>query len=462
MSTISAGTTSGTALVASGDTTGSLVFQTNGTTTALTIGTNQVVTFAATPAITGGATVVTTTDTQTLTNKTLAFGSNTFTGALGVANGGTGATTLAANNVLLGNGTSAVQAVAPGASGNLLISNGTTWTSTAPTAPTIKVWSAYTSTATYTVPAGVTSIRVYAWGAGGNAAAQIDYGNTFYYVGSGAGGGCAFGDLAVTPGTTVTITISSGNSTISYASVTRFTANKGENCTTPASNPSTPLGGTASIGTGVTNGNAYAGGNGSPGGINQGPPGGSSGSPLGVGAAPSGYGGRGWGTGNGGSPPTSFIGLGPSGGAGGAPTADRPGDGRGGYLVYTDPLLESLTSPGVQGVFNSGTGIFGATGGPGAGGGGAGTTSINAVYGGNGGFGGGGGGCYAAAQTTMSSGSGGFGASAGGGYCGGTYPTLSVGISGYGAGASGMNSGSGNYNYYAIGTAGAAIVLIYA
>lgn len=53
------------------------------------------------------------------------------TGTLPVANGGTGATSLASNNVLLGNGTSAVQVVAPGNSGNVLTSNGTTWTSVA-------------------------------------------------------------------------------------------------------------------------------------------------------------------------------------------------------------------------------------------------------------------------------------------------------------------------------------------
>jgi hypothetical protein len=52
--------------------------------------------------------------------------------AISVAKGGTGATTLTANNVLLGNGTSALQAVAPGASGNVLTSDGTTWTSSAP------------------------------------------------------------------------------------------------------------------------------------------------------------------------------------------------------------------------------------------------------------------------------------------------------------------------------------------
>ena len=45
-STISAGTTSGTAIAISGDTSGQLVFQTNGTTTAMTISTGQVVTLA--------------------------------------------------------------------------------------------------------------------------------------------------------------------------------------------------------------------------------------------------------------------------------------------------------------------------------------------------------------------------------------------------------------------------------
>ena len=52
-------------------------------------------------------------------------------GTLPVAAGGTGSTTLTANNVLLGNGTSALQVVAPGTNGNVLTSNGTTWTSAA-------------------------------------------------------------------------------------------------------------------------------------------------------------------------------------------------------------------------------------------------------------------------------------------------------------------------------------------
>lgn len=55
----------------------------------------------------------------------------TTNAAVTVAQGGTGATTLTLNNVLLGNGTSAPQFVAPSTSGNVLMSNGTTWSSTA-------------------------------------------------------------------------------------------------------------------------------------------------------------------------------------------------------------------------------------------------------------------------------------------------------------------------------------------
>jgi hypothetical protein len=67
----------------------------------------------------------------TLTNATgLPIVAGT-TGTLSVDRGGTGATSLTANNVILGNGTSAVQVVAPGTNGNVLTSNGTTWISQA-------------------------------------------------------------------------------------------------------------------------------------------------------------------------------------------------------------------------------------------------------------------------------------------------------------------------------------------
>lgn len=64
-------------------------------------------------------------------NLTSLNASSISSGTLGVARGGTGAATLDANNVILGNGTSAVQFVAPGTSSNVLTSNGTTWVSQA-------------------------------------------------------------------------------------------------------------------------------------------------------------------------------------------------------------------------------------------------------------------------------------------------------------------------------------------
>jgi len=50
-------------------------------------------------------------------------------GTLPVGSGGTGGTSFTANNVLLGNGTGTFQVVAPGTTGNLLTSDGTTWVS---------------------------------------------------------------------------------------------------------------------------------------------------------------------------------------------------------------------------------------------------------------------------------------------------------------------------------------------
>jgi len=88
------------------------------------------------------------------TSTTYANLTANVTGTLPVANGGTGAATLTANNVILGNGSSAVAFVAPGTTGNLLTSNGTTWTSTA--APTafvtgmILMWSGTIAT----IPSG--------------------------------------------------------------------------------------------------------------------------------------------------------------------------------------------------------------------------------------------------------------------------------------------------------------------
>jgi hypothetical protein len=69
-----------------------------------------------------------------LTPSSGTSGAVTLAGTLNVANGGTGATTLTANNVILGNGTSAPLFVAPGTTGNVLTSDGTTWASSTPAA----------------------------------------------------------------------------------------------------------------------------------------------------------------------------------------------------------------------------------------------------------------------------------------------------------------------------------------
>ena len=74
-----------------------------------------------------------------------------ITTPISVANGGTGLASLTANNVILGNGTSAVQSVAPGSSGNVLQSNGSSWVSQAAAAG--PAFSAYYNGTIQTIPA---------------------------------------------------------------------------------------------------------------------------------------------------------------------------------------------------------------------------------------------------------------------------------------------------------------------
>jgi hypothetical protein len=91
-----------------------------------------------------GTTLNSTVVTSSLTAVgTIATG--TWQGTLvGVAFGGTGLATLTTGNVILGAGTSTPAFVAPGTSGNVLTSNGSTWTSAAaPSGPTTSYWSGY-------------------------------------------------------------------------------------------------------------------------------------------------------------------------------------------------------------------------------------------------------------------------------------------------------------------------------
>ena len=132
-------------------------------------------------------------------------------GTLAAGNGGTGAATLAANNVLLGNGTGALQVVAPSTIGNVLSSNGTTWVSAATAAnPRATI---VTASGTFTIPAGVTKMKVTVVGGGG--AGKTGTGGCGSFAGGGGGGGgTAIKFLSgLTPGNTLTVTRGAGGTT---------------------------------------------------------------------------------------------------------------------------------------------------------------------------------------------------------------------------------------------------------
>ena len=102
-----------------------------------------------------------------------------------------------------GTGLSAV-----GTAGNLLTSNGTAWVSSAPTAtspiPTIQ---AFTSSGTFTVPAGVTKVKVTVVGGGGGGRTAT---NSTSQGGGGSGGAAIKVITGLTPGGTVAVTVGTG------------------------------------------------------------------------------------------------------------------------------------------------------------------------------------------------------------------------------------------------------------
>jgi hypothetical protein len=122
----------------------------------------------------------------------VAITGGTITGItdLAVADGGTGASTLSANAVLLGNGTSALQTVAPSTSGNVLTSNGTTWTSAAATSIGVgQTWTNVTGSralgTTYTNSTG-RPIEIHVQGIGGPSGSILQaYINGTYFADSG-------------------------------------------------------------------------------------------------------------------------------------------------------------------------------------------------------------------------------------------------------------------------------------
>ncbi len=126
-----------------------------------------------------------------------------------VTDGGTGLSTLTANNVILGNGTSAPQFVAPGTSGNVLTSNGTTWTSSAGSSiiKTITVQT-FTSSVTYTPTTGMVYCEIEGWGGGGGGGGVSSQNNVA--GGGGAGGYVKKTVSAATIGGSQSVTIGTG------------------------------------------------------------------------------------------------------------------------------------------------------------------------------------------------------------------------------------------------------------
>lgn len=158
---------------------------------------------------------------QAADNVAITGGSITGITDLAVADGGTGRSALTANNVILGNGTSGVNFVAPGSNGNVLTSNGTTWQSTAPA--TVRglgiggeVWNDVTSSralgTTYTNSRGY-PIMISVFGSGAGASdIQITvngtkiYHNNAQWNGAGAiPGGC----LIIPNGATYSVSLAS-------------------------------------------------------------------------------------------------------------------------------------------------------------------------------------------------------------------------------------------------------------
>jgi len=161
------------------------------TFTAAPVFTNQSGTRSAMSAAASGAN----SDITSLTACTTITG---LTTPLSVAQGGTGATTLGSGDVLIGAGTGAVTSVAAGTTGNVLTSNGTTWTSAAAAGGQFKTeLFATPGPATWTNPGSVTSVRVTVIGGGGG--------------GGGPDGGFGGAGMAIVPVTgPVNVTVGAG------------------------------------------------------------------------------------------------------------------------------------------------------------------------------------------------------------------------------------------------------------
>jgi hypothetical protein len=195
------GSTSTTFVNAATNITGTLPIANGGTGTTSTTFTNLTTNVTGTLPIANGGTGSTST--------TFVNAATNITGTLPVANGGTGASTLTSNNVLLGAGTSAVTFVAPGSNGNVLTSNGSTWTSAAAGGGGQFNAQLFTAPGTWTKPTSCTQVRVTVIGGGagftGGPAGTSSFGSLVS-----ATGGAPANPPGVTGGSPGTGTVSTG------------------------------------------------------------------------------------------------------------------------------------------------------------------------------------------------------------------------------------------------------------
>lgn len=345
----------------------------------------------------------------------------------------------------------------------------------------------YAATDTFTVPAGITTIRAYAFGAGGAGANSA----TNQSGGGGGGGGCAYGDIAVTPGQTVNITISGSSTTVAIGGTTYLTGNAGN----AASGTTGGTGGTATKHASVTNGFAVVGQGGAAGdtgGANiqvSGGGGGASGSPtlqpvatnagtggaaIATNVAVRGGGGGGWG-GSGAiyQETTASLSLPSFGGGVGSgsdsvwragSSSSTPGEGLGLQQLFSDPLLRPLTGVGGTASITEVSESFSSP--PGLGGGGVATVRSSPLGSGlrvfRGSFGGGGAGGAASGTDTISAATSSiFGGGGGGGAARITNARdgAAGGVGGGGGGGAGYSGSAGTGANGGAGGGGAVFIL---
>ena len=152
------------------------------------------------------------------TPSTATTGAVTLAGTLNVANGGTGATTLTSGSLVVGNGTGAVSLIAAGSAGNVLTSNGTTWSSAnSITSATAITTTSGTNIDFTSIPSWVKRITVMFANVGtsGTSIKQIQLGNgsfiTTGYLGSTVLFGAAFSSSTNITTGSVVFSLQTGN-----------------------------------------------------------------------------------------------------------------------------------------------------------------------------------------------------------------------------------------------------------